>query len=333
MRNKRLMFLRKISNFDNFVDSDESVRFARLIIEEIDKAYNPPEGSELDEGTLKESTEAAEEILSLNEEELKQLQESLDSIKGMEKSYMAEKEASDYMEMFIKLSYFNNLKKLNDAETANYLYKNTVEKISFEDINLDENKKFKKISIDLSNLDDYVASESIEAFELTKQAFLGNSLKHLKFIFKKTLPFIGFPIVIYGGVKHIKQSFEIWEKELSEYSEIGSIADLCSVEYMLNFYYSNKLDLHMVLRIVKAIKSSSSFIFNFLMSIISFVDLAEMIITTPMKFTFVGAILEIILSMVIYYGGEAISESQAEDMLDILKIIRADMEKIVNSKP
>lgn len=332
MRNKRLMFLRKISNFDNFVDSDESVRLARLIIEEIDKAYNPPEGSEIDSNKIYEGTKAAEEMLSLDEDQLKEIQESLKAIEGMEGDSFAEKEAGDYIETFVKLSYFNNLKKLNDIDTASYLYKNTFKKIAFEDVKLNKNKSFKKISIDLSSLDDHIALDSIEAFELTKQSFLDGLWKSVKNFGLKALPVAGIAFILYQTGSHIKESLDIWNKELSQYSDIGTIEELCSKEYMLNFYNYNKNDLHLVLRTVKAIRSSSSFIMNFLMSIVNLVDLVETIITLPMQFTWLGIILEIALSFTWYFGGSAYSENKAAEMLDILKVIKTDMENIISSK-
>jgi len=333
MRNKRLMFLKKISNLDNFVNSsDESVRLAKLIIEEIDKAYDPPEGSKIDGNKIEEGTRAAEEMLSLDDDQLKEIQNSLDMIEEMEGNSFYEKEAGDYIETFVKLSYFYNLKKLNDIDTASYLYKNTFKKLAFEDVKLDKNKSFKKISIDLSNLDNHIASDSIEAFELTKKSFLGGLWNSVKNFGLKSLPFIGIPFVLYNAGNHIKQSLDIWNKELSQYNDIGSIQDLCSEEYMLNYYNSNKNDLHIVLRTVKAIKSSSSFILNFLMSIVSLVDLVETIITLPMQFTWLGILLEIAFSFGWYFAGSYYSETQANDMLDILKVIRTDMEKIINSK-
>lgn len=335
MRNKRLMFLRKISNLENYSDSDESVRLAKLIIEEIDKAYNPPEGSELDDKKIEDGTKAAEEMISLDDKELEELQKSIDMIKKMDidsGSYAQEKEAENYIETFVKLSYFYNLKKLNDIETASYLYKNTFKKIALEDVKLDKNKSFKKISIDLSDLDDYVASDSIEAFELTKKSFLGDLWKTVKNVGFKAIPVVGIAFILYQTANHIKKSLDIWNQELYKYKEIGSMQELCSEEYMLNFYNSNKNDLHMVLRTVKAIKLSSSFILNFLMSIVNIVDLIETIVTLPMQFTWLGILIEIALSFTWYFGASAYSESKAEDMLDILKVIRADMEKIVNSK-
>jgi hypothetical protein len=68
------------------------------------------------------------------------------------------------------------------------------------------------------------------------------------------------------------------------------------------------------------------------MSIVSLVDLVETIITLPMQFTWLGILLEIAFSFGWYFAGSYYSETQANDMLDILKVIRADMEKIINSK-